>query len=128
MQHPDWTVGAVCQNAVFVNRSKKIFNKDYNSNILSLLRNPKLDLLIAEYDEETWENEGMFYQGSNMVVLNDPTETEMILTRDVFDGSTVVIKKGDTVSICRKGLIEEYNLEIDEPFTRVYLKEIGTIL
>ncbi|MBW4480444.1 MAG: acetate--CoA ligase family protein [Tolypothrix brevis GSE-NOS-MK-07-07A] len=128
LQHPDWTIGAVCQNAVFVNRSKKIFNKDYNSNILSLLRNPKLDLLIAEYDEETWENEGMFYQGSNMVVLNNPTETEMILTRDVFDGSTVVIKKGDTVSIRRKGLIEEYNLGIDEPFTRVYLKEIGTIL
>jgi cyanophycin synthetase len=128
LQHPDWTIGAVCQNAVFVNRSKKIFNKDYNSNILSLLRNPKLDLLIAEYDEETWENEGMFYQGSNMVVLNNPTETEMILARDVFDGSTVVIKKGDTVSIRRKGLIEEYNLGIDEPFTRVYLKEIGTIL
>jgi cyanophycin synthetase len=128
LQHPDWTIGAICQNAVFVNRSKKIFNKDYNSNILSLLRNPKLDLLIAEYDEETWENEGMFYQGSNMVVLNDPTETEMILTRDVFDGSTVVIKKGDTVSIRRKGLIEDYNLGVDEPFTRVYLKEIGTIL
>ena len=128
LQHPDWTIGAVCQNAVFVNRSKKSFNKDYNSNILSLLRNPKLDLLIAEYDEETWENEGMFYQGSNMVVLNNPTETEMILARDVFDGSTVVIKKGDTVSIRRKGLIEEYNLGIDEPFTRVYLKEIGTIL
>ncbi len=128
LQHPDWTIGAVCQNAVFVNRSKKIFNKDYNSNILSLLRNPKLDLLIAEYDEETWENEGMFYQGSNLVVLNDPTETEMILTRDIFDGSTVVIKKGDTVSIRRKGLIEEYNLGVDEPFTRVYLKEIGTIL
>jgi cyanophycin synthetase len=128
LQHPEWTIGAVCQNAVFVNRSKKIFKKDYNSNILSLLRNPKLDLLIAEYDEETWENEGMFYQGSNMVVLNNPTETEMILARDVFDGSTVVIKKGDTVSIRRKGLIEEYNLGIDEPFTRVYLKEIGTIL
>ncbi|MBD2607845.1 acetate--CoA ligase family protein [Scytonema hofmannii FACHB-248] len=128
LQHPEWTIGAVCQNAVFLNRSKKIFNKDYNSNILSLLRNPKLDLLIAEYDEETWENEGMFYQGSNLVVLNDPTEIEMILTRDVFDGSTVVIKKGDTVSIRRKGLIEEYNLGVDEPFTRVYLKEIGTIL
>jgi cyanophycin synthetase len=128
LQHPDWTIGAVCQNAVFVNRSTKIFKKDYNSNVLSLLRNPKLDLLIAQYDEETWENEGMFYQGSNMVVLDNPTETEMILARDVFDGSTVVIKKGDTVSIRRKGLIEEYNLGTDEPFTRVYLKEIGTIL
>jgi cyanophycin synthetase len=128
LQHPDWTIGAVCQNAVFVNRSKKILNKDYNSNVLSLLRNPKLDLLIAEYDQDTFENDGMFYQGSNMVVLDNPTEIEMMLARDVFDGSTVVIKKGDTVSIRRKGLIEDYSLGIDEPFTRVYLKEIGTIL
>ncbi len=128
LQHPDWTIGAVCHDAVFVNRSKKILNKDYNSNVLSLLRNPKLDLLIAEYEEDTFENEGMFYQGSNMVVLDNPTETEMILARDVFDGSTVVIKKGDTISIRRKGLIEDYTLGIDEPFTRVYLKEIGTIV
>lgn len=128
LQHPDWTIGAVCHDGVFVNRSKKVLNKDYNSNVLSLLRNPKLDLLIAEYGEETLENQGMFYQGSNMVVLDNPTETEMILTRDVFDGSTVVIKKGDNISIRRQGLIEDYSLGIDEPFTRVYLKEVGTIL
>lgn len=127
-QHPDWTIGAVCRDAVFVNRSQKILNKDYNSNVQSLLRNPKLDLLITEYMEDVLEREGMFYQGSNMVVLNNPTETEMILTRDIFDDSTVVIREGDNISIRRKGLMEQYTLGEDEPFTRVYLKEIGTIL
>lgn len=127
-QHPDWTIGAVCRDAVFVNRSQKILNKDYNSNVQSLLRNPKLDLLITEYMEDVLEREGMFYQGSNMVVLNNPTETEMILTRDIFDDSTVVIREGDNISIRRKGLMEQYTLGEEEPFTRVYLKEIGTIL
>jgi cyanophycin synthetase len=128
LQHPDWTIGAVCREGVFVNRSEKILNKDYNTNLLTLLRNPKLDLLIAEYEEDVLEREGMFYYGSNMVVLNNPTETEMILARDVFDDSTVVIRKGDNISIRRKGLIEEYSLGEDEPFTRVYLKEVGTVL
>ncbi|MBW4596767.1 MAG: cyanophycin synthetase [Brasilonema angustatum HA4187-MV1] len=128
LQHPDWTIGAVCRDGVFINRSAKILSPDYNTNILSLLRNPKLDMLIAEYKEDVLENEGMFYYGSNMVVLNNPTETEMTLTRDVFDDSTVVIKNGDNISIRRKGLIEEYTLGVDEPFTRVYLKEIGTVL
>lgn len=127
-QHPDWTIGAVCRDAVFVNRSEKILNKDYNSNVQSLLRNPKLDLLITEYGEDVLERDGMFYQGSNMVALNNPTETEMVLARDVLDDSTVVIKQGNTVSIRRKGLMEQYTLGEDEPFTRVYLKEIPTIL
>ena len=126
-QHPDWTIGAVCHDAVFVNRSQKALRHDYNSNVQTLLRNPQLDLLITEYEESILEAEGMFYQGSNMVVLNNPTETEMMLARDVFEDSTVVIKKENDISISRRGLIENYTLGADEPFSRVYLKEMGTI-
>lgn len=128
LQHPDWTIGAVCRDAVFVNRSEKILNKDYNSNLQNLLRHPKLDLLIVEYGEDVLEKAGMFYHGSNMVVLDNPTETEMILTRDIFDDSTIVVREGDSVSIRRQGLIEQYTLGTNEPFTRVFLKEIGTVL
>ena len=128
LQHPDWTIGAVCRDAVLVNRSEKNLNKDYNSNVQNLLRNPKLDLLIAEYVEDTLEKEGMFYQGSNMVVLNNPSETEMMLAHHIVEDCPVVIKEGDKISIRRKGLIEQYELGAAEPFTRVYLKEIGTIL
>ncbi len=128
LQHPHWTIGAVCREAVFVNRSQKISSPDYNSNVQSLLRNPKLDLLIAEYSGDILENYGMFYYGSNMVVLNNPNETEMMLSRDILDDSTLVIRKENSVTIHRKGLIEEYSLGEDEPFTRVYLKEIGTVL
>jgi cyanophycin synthetase len=128
LQHPDWTVGAVCRDAIFVNRSEKILSKDYNTNVLTLLRNPKVDLLIVEYEEDVLEKEGMFYYGSNIVVLDNPTETEMVLARDIFNDSTVVIRKGDNISIRREGLIEEYSLGVNEPLTRVYLKEIGTIL
>jgi cyanophycin synthetase len=128
LQHPQWTIGAVCREAVFVNRSQKVLDAEYNSNIQSLLRHPKLDLLIAEYQEDILEEEGMFYQGSNVVVLNNPTETEMMLVRNLFDGATVVIKKEKDISIRRKGLIEDYTLGEDEPFARVYLKEVGTVL
>lgn len=128
LQHPDWTIGAVCQDGVFINRSQKNLHSEFNTNVQSLLRHPKLDLLIAEYRETTLATEGMFYYGSNLVVLDNPTEVEMTLARDVFEDSTIVIRRENTISIQRKGLIEQYELGKNEPFSRVFLKEVATIL
>lgn len=128
LQCPNWVIGAVCRDGVLINRSEKVLSSDYNANVRNLLRNPKLDMLIAEYRGDVFENEGVFYSGSDMVVLNNPTETETLLTRDVFPHSTIIVRDGDNVSIRRQGLIEQYRLEGSEPFSRVYLKEIGTIL
>ncbi|MBE9179537.1 cyanophycin synthetase [Oculatella sp. LEGE 06141] len=128
LQHPDWVVGAVCQEAVLVNRAEKNLHSDYNINVSNLLRNPKLDLLMVEYQEDVLQRDGMFYHGSNVVILDNPTDTEMMLKRDVFHDSTIVVKRDDHVSIQRGGLIEQYQLNADEPFSRVFLKEIATIL
>lgn len=128
LQRPDWVIGAVCQDGVFINRSEKAFNPNYNTNVQNLLRHPKLDLLLAEYPEDVLGRDGMFYFGSNMVVLDNPSETELMLSRDVFHDSTIVVREGEDVSIRRQGLIEQYSLGTDEPFLRVYLKEIGTVL
>jgi cyanophycin synthetase len=61
-------------------------------------------------------------------VLDNPTEHEMMLSRDVFEDSTVVIRRGDSISISRKGLMEQYQLGSAEPFSRAYLKEFATVL
>lgn len=128
LQHPDWIIGAVCREGVFINRSEKNQHKDYNTNIQNLVRHPRLDLLIAEYSENILETDGMFYQYSNMVVLDNPTETEMMLTHNVSEDSTVIINESDNISIRRQGLIEQYRLGDGEPLVRVYLKEVGTVL
>jgi cyanophycin synthetase len=127
-QHPDWVIGAVCRGGVFINRSKKVLHRNYNTNVSNLLRNPKLDLLVAEYPEAVLEQQGMFYYGSNLVVLDNPTETEKMLARDVFPQSVIVTRQQNDVSIRRAGLIEQYQLGEEEPFTRVFLKEISSIL
>lgn len=126
--HPDWTIGAVCREGIIINRSEKQLNPDYNTNVRNLLRNPRLDLLIAQYDEEMLALEGMFYYGSNMVVLDDPSEVETMLVRDVFPDSTIIIKQDRQISIKHRGLLEQYELESGELLEQVYLKEIATIL
>jgi cyanophycin synthetase len=127
-QHPEWTIGAACRDTVLVNRAKKNLHPDYNTNVQNLLRNPSLDLLITEYQQDILEQNGMFYFGSNVVILDQPTEIEMALARDTFEDSTVVIKQEDVISIRHKGLMQQYTLGNQEPFSRVYLKEISTIL
>ncbi len=126
--HPHWTIGAVCQDGVLINHSEKPLHADYNMNVQNLLRHPKLDLLIAEYPESVLDRAGVFYSGSNLVILQDPTEIEMTLTRDVFDDARVVIKQGSTVSTQHQGLIEQYSLSEAEGFSRVYLEAIAAMI
>jgi cyanophycin synthetase len=128
LDHHSWVIGAVCQDGVFINRSEKPMHSDYNVNVANLLRHPKLDLLITEYSGDVLEDQGMFYYGSNLVVLDAPTAVECTLKRDLMPGAIVVTRERDTVSIEREGLIEQYELAEDEPFMRVFMKEIALIL
>jgi cyanophycin synthetase len=128
MKHPTWTIGAVCRDAVFINRSQKDMVGAYNTKVQSLLRHPKLDLLIAEYREDVLEQEGCFYDFSDIVILDDPTETEMMLVRNLRHNGTVVIKQDQTISVRSRGLVNRYELGEAEPFKRVYWKEIAAIL
>lgn len=128
MKHPTWTIGAACRDAVLINRSEKNMAGSYNTKIQSLLRNPKLDLLIAEYSEERLEQAGCFYDFSDIVILDNPSETEMTLTRNIRDNATIVIKQNDMISVRSRGLVNRYQLGEHEPFKRAYWKEISAIL
>jgi cyanophycin synthetase len=127
-QYPQWNVGGVCREGILVNHTEKFLNSDYNSNIQTLLRNPHLDLLIAEYTEDILEVEGMVYRGSNIVILDQPTEIEMMLLRDAMDGSIVIIKQENQVSIQYKGSSEDISLEEETDFFPIYLEGIDQII
>ncbi|MBF2046660.1 MAG: cyanophycin synthetase [Elainella sp. C42_A2020_010] len=128
LQHPNWVIGAICRDAVFINRSEKNLSGSYNTRVQSLLRNPKLDLLIAEYRESVFEQEGLFYDHSDILILDDPTDIELTLSRVVPEDATVVIKERDAISVRSRGLVEQYNLGENEPFKRIYWSEIAAIL
>lgn len=128
LNNPDWYIGSVCREGMWLNRSQKSLNRDYNSNIKSLLRHPRLDLLIAEYTEETLEASGMVYEGSNLVILEDPTPVEQCLVRDLLPNGTIILKEGQNVSVQVNGLLESYRLTEADLFSYVYLKEIKRMI
>lgn len=92
-RHPHWLVGGICREGVWLNQSARKLAIDYNGSVGSLLRHPQLDFLIAEYPEAIFEEEGMAYEGSNWVVLEEPTATEKLLARDILPGGKVIFRE-----------------------------------
>jgi cyanophycin synthetase len=125
---PHWNVGAVCPRGVFINRSECPMHRNYNSNIENLLRDPGIDLLLAAYDGDTLELDGMAHQGHDMTVLDKPTPAEEILARDLRPGGTLIKLTGRDVLVRRQGLVEELTLDPEDRFGRVFLREVALIL
>ncbi|MBN1880281.1 cyanophycin synthetase [bacterium] len=69
---------------------------EHIGNIRNVMRNPKLDMALIEYNDAIIQNEGMYHWGADIVVLENPTERERILTRDLLD-------KGLFIEIDRSG-------------------------
>lgn len=122
--YPDWTIGVICRDGMWINYSPKPLPKDYNTAVLTLLRHPKLNLLIAEYSQEIFETEGMMYEGSDMIILDDPTETESILARDLRSGGILLVKTGNQVVIQRQEEHEYYQLGETDSFSDLYLAQL----
>ncbi|ACK69073.1 Glutathione synthase [Gloeothece citriformis PCC 7424] len=122
--HPHWTVGSICQDGMWINKSPKPLPKDYNTGVLTLLRHPKLDLLIAEYSQDIFETEGMLYEGSDLIILDEPTETEKILARDLRKEGILITKQENQVLIQRAEEQENYQLDELTSLSNLYEKQI----
>lgn len=95
--YPDYLIGGICQEGVYLNERERIQQQPYNINIQSLLRHPRLDLLIAEYPESIFEKEGLFYQGSDLVILVESTSKETVLASSLLNQGILLTKTADTL-------------------------------
>ena len=121
--YPHWLIGGVCRAGVWLNHHGKSFDErhqDYNSSVQSLLRHPQLDLLIVEYPEAILLQEGMAYRGSNLVILQEPTEIEKILTRDVLSQHQLIIQQEGQIAMGTQDQLKPYQLAESESFEELY--------
>lgn len=115
----------VCLDGMFLKKHEFPVNADYNANMRNVLRNPRVEMLLAEMPLDIYASEGMYYNSSDLLVLEDPNETEMILVEDVEPGATIMIRKGNDVEI-RRGDDDVQNLsvEFEDEFFSLVLHEI----
>ncbi len=85
-----WDVATYNQEGVYVNNDFFCKNEHYDINIEIMLRNPKLGMACIETVSQDILDYGMFFQGADLVILEDPDEIEAILERDLLDGGYVI--------------------------------------
>jgi cyanophycin synthetase len=78
-------------NGVFFSRRPR-----HIDTIRNMMRSPRLDLALIEYDEGHLVAEGTYHWGADVVVLDEPTQMERAtLTRDLLPGGlTVELDRG----------------------------------
>ena len=85
-------IGFSSHQGVYIN-GEWVFNnhEDYSTNVLFLLRNPKLDIALIEYDSEEIKEHSLYYEKSDAVIFDYPNNIEKeILTRELLpDGITL---------------------------------------
>ena len=126
--YPDYLIGGVCQEGVYLNERQRINQKPYNTNIQSLLRHPRLDLLIAAYPDEIFQAEGLFYQGSDVVILSEPTVTETILAESLLTDSILIQKTGDNLLKKTQQFTENFLVDNQEKYLNICCQAIIEIL
>lgn len=115
----------VCTHGMFLKKHEFPVNRDYNANMRNVLRNPRVEMLLAEMPLHIYETEGMYYNSSDLLVLEDPNEVELILAEDVEPHATIMIRNGNDVEIRRAEHEPEYSkVEFEDEFFSLVLHEI----
>jgi cyanophycin synthetase len=82
----------------------------------------------VEYPEEIFRQEGMAYLGSNLVILDEPTETEMMLVKNVLSESKFMFKQRGIISVGTQDKMETYQSVLSESFEEIYHHQIYQML
>lgn len=126
--HPHWLIGGVCREGMWLNHDRQDLCQDYNINIEILLRHLQLDCLIAEYPEEIFATKGTLYQGSNLIILDNPTEIEKILARDILPEGVLIMKQGHEVLVKTPESEEKLDLGDRQSFSDICCQQISQVL
>ncbi len=125
--HPQWLIGGVCQGGMWLNHTQQTLRSNYNLNIEMLLRHPGLDCLIAEYSEEIFASQGTFYQGSDLIILDNPTEIEKILARDLLPKGILLIRQDNEILVKTQESEEKLYLSDGLSFSDICCQQISQL-
>lgn len=104
---PGLGFGALTPAGVFLGGAPFARNRSHAQNVKILLRWPKLDFAAIHHGGDDIVAEGMFHQGADVVVLDEPSEAEETLARDLLPAGVLVRLQGEELTVSRGGAVVE---------------------
>jgi len=99
-------VGAARLDGLWLNDAFFSRRPAHVDDIRNMMRDPRLDVALIEYDEQHLLDEGLYHWGADVVVLDRPTAVERAtLTRDLLPGGVVVeiVADGQRLVVVERG-------------------------
>ena len=84
-------VGVARLDGLYFNGEFFSLRPEHIANVRNMMRSPRLDMALIEYDERHLLDEGLYNWGADVVVLDCPTRIEReTLSRDLLPGGLVI--------------------------------------
>ncbi|HPC82623.1 MAG TPA: hypothetical protein P5234_04900 [Thermoanaerobaculaceae bacterium] len=104
---PGLGFGALTPEGVHFGGALFARNRSHAQNVKILLRWPKLGLAAIHHSEDDLAAEGMFHQGADVVVLDQPHAVEETLARDLLPAGVLIRLVGEELTVSRGGAVVE---------------------
>jgi len=99
---PGIATGCLTPDGVHFNGAPFFKNEHHDQNVKIILRHQGLEFAAFNHTKEDLWDYGMFHQGADVVILEDPGDAEQALKRDLLPDGALIEVRPDAV-VCKVG-------------------------
>lgn len=124
----DVEFGSLTEEGIYFNGEYFHKNKDHDQNVKIILRNPKLDFAVFNHTKDDIFDFGMWHEGADIVVLEEPHYAEDALKRDLLPDGYYFEVLPDEVIMYHNEEIANYPIAEDTDKDAVLVAAIAPLL
>ena len=98
---PDVCFASLTGDGVYRDGAYVCNNEDYDVNIMLMLRDPRLDIAVVNHTQETILDYGLYHEGADLVILDNPNYAEKVLAEEVLPGGYFIHVDGNLATLYR---------------------------
>ncbi|MFA6075900.1 MAG: cyanophycin synthetase [Negativicutes bacterium] len=92
---PDICLASLVDEGVFRDGCYVCNNPDHDQNVKLMLRDPRLDIALINHRQEDIFDFGLYHQGADLVILENPDYAEEILAEEILPGGYFINVSGN---------------------------------
>ncbi len=100
---PNIEFGSLTDEGVYFNGEYFFKNQIHFENVKIILRNPLLDFAMFNHRKDDIFDYGVYHEGADLIVLENPHYAYEVLERDLLDGGYKIMVTENSINLYKKG-------------------------